>query len=74
MRPVHADDVVPERPWQSPKRVTTRLGILIGVWAVTILAIRVLHVPFGVLITFGVLVTAAAITVDLVRWRRQRHR
>lgn len=73
MRPVRADDVIPERPWQSPKRLLINLGILIAVWALIFLAINVLHVPLAALITVGVVITVAAVAFDVVRWRRKRH-
>ncbi len=72
MSPVHEDDVIPEtRPWQSPRRVLIRLGILIVVWVAIFLAIQVLHVEFRTLLIVGVVITAGAVAIDVVRWRRQ---
>jgi uncharacterized membrane protein len=71
IRPVRANDVVPERPWQSSKRLLINLGILIVVWAIISLAINVLHVPVEP-VTVGVVITVVAIAFDVVPWRRKR--
>jgi hypothetical protein len=63
----------PAGPFGEAGRLLTNLGILIVVWALLLLlAINVLHVPFAVLVTLGVVITVVAVAFDVVRWRRRR--
>lgn len=72
MRPVRQEDALPEPRWRSPRRILVNLGGLLVVWAFVFVATSVLHVPFAILFTVGVALTALAIALDVARWRRTR--
>lgn len=71
MKPVNADDARPEtRLWQWARRLLVSIGTFVVVWAGLFVAVRVLHVPVWVAVSVGVVITLAALAVDIVRRRR----
>jgi hypothetical protein len=71
MRPVRADDVIPEKhQWESPKRMLPKLAIMVGVGVAYILAESVFHVSWPILFATVVALGVVAIAIRLVRWRR----
>ena len=73
MKPVHADDVRPERQlWQSPKRLLVAFAVFIIVWTAMFVAISWLHVPLWVAVSVGVVITLAVAAAEIISWRRGR--
>ncbi|AMM20801.1 hypothetical protein AX769_12450 [Frondihabitans sp. PAMC 28766] len=76
MRPVHADDVVPESRWAaSPSKAVFGLAVYIAVGAVVLLAEDVYRIPMATVILVGGLILLGLVVVSIpfgIRRRRRR--
>jgi hypothetical protein len=72
MRPVRADDVIPEKyDWESPRRMLPKLAVAIGTAVAIVIAISFFDVPVVVLVGVFVACLTVSYTVDIVRWGRK---
>lgn len=72
MRPVRADDVIPEKyAWETPRRMLPKLAIATGTSAAIVVAISFFDVPVEVLVGIFVACLTVSYTVDIVRWGRK---
>lgn len=72
MRPVRADDVLPEKyAWESPRRMLPKLAVAIGSAVAIVVAMSFFNVPVEVLVGIFVACLTVSYTVDIVRWGRK---